>query len=315
MKPKISKKHLIPVKSLDLFVPVILADIMSAYGYNSINQQVALMKLLEINNIDIKYGFKNRSLANDWFKNATQKLLRKGERWSFENQKNINKLESHRDKIINIADDLGMLNFKKPALKNNYVAVLPGALESRVYDRIKIIKDAIKEGYKFTKVVAVTGYRKLQDTECLAITDESKRTEADMIEFVWHQEAEKFPELKNLEFEVSVAKKKSNKDRSNTEDTVREFNVKNQNILVCIEQPYASRFYSIFNTILRPKNNTVSVFTNTIEKHEIDDLLMFQDEIARRVYFLYNIVSKKYKSVKTKFAEVIGFSFLKKVND
>jgi len=288
-------------KALSIPMPSsILSTVMRDHGYNS-KQQVGLMALLDINGISTDCYFRDYQTANDWLKDSTQKLLRCGERWSLENVSLEENLKKQKTRLLHAADLLGMLSPIKPksSFIEKHIAVLPGALEARVNARILIINEALGEGLPPQKVIAATGYRKLLNSECPLITKPEARTETNMILHAWKIQSQKNPGLSQLPFELSVAELIPNQARSTAEDTARKLvthpGLSRQNVLVYIEQPYASRFYPIFQSALQGNDNHVFLYAKGLNPEDAN-LFLFQDEVARRIYFQYPTLQLAYQA-------------------
>ena len=230
-------------------------------------------------------------------------LRRGGERWSTENICIEDKLREQETKFLEAVDALGMLSSTKPSkqscVEQNHIAILCGALEKRLYSRISIINEAICEGFCPRKVVAATGYRKLLVSECPQIIKEEDRTEANMITCAWRVESQKLSNLSQLPFELSIAELGPHRERCNTEDTARKLathpDINGENVLIYVEQPFASRFHAIFESLLTQNRNKVFLYAKGLSPENArNDLFIFQDEVARRIYFQYPTIEKKY---------------------
>ncbi len=281
-------KDLAQKLQIDTPITPLLVQAMQAHGYNE-QQQVGIVAILDINNIQIPDGFTNSAETNQWLVDNTQKLLRFGERWSVENETIEQCLQQQKDRFLNAVEMMGMLAEQKPKANEMgaFSAILPGALWERVSLRIDNIVTAIKQGILPKSVIAATGERPLLAGECEYA---SQCDEAPMMQRCWQEKTQQYPELADIPFELSVAPLKPGEARSNTEDTAwtlaQHPGTDKKNILIFIEQPFAQRFYSIFNTILGRQHDTF-LYTDAIERDKVK-LFIFQDEIARRIFFQYH---------------------------
>ena len=122
-----------------------------------------------------------------------------------------------------------------------------------------------------------------------------------MISCAWRVESQKLSNLSQLPFELSVAELTPHRERCNTEDTARKLathpDLNGQDILIYVEQPFASRFYIIFQSLITQNHNKVFLYTNGLSPENArKDLYIFQDEVARRIYFQYPTVEEKYNT-------------------
>jgi len=287
--------------SQELSVPipsVALSNVMKYHGYD-IHGQVGLLTLLDIHSIDIPKQFSGLEAANLWLRKSTQKLLRRGERWSEKNKIITSKLIRERNRLKKAVQLLGMLSEMKPDSQEirNFVGVLPGALEPRVKKRIAVVhRSILEENFSLHKLVIATGYRRLHQNECPILKSEEEQLESNMIELVWKSISKNNSQLSSLPVKISIAEAVTDQMRSTTVDTARALGelaeLKDQNILMYIEQPYAARFYSIFNSEVKKNNNHLFLYV-TCSRFERMEYFIFQDEVARRIYYQYPFVKAR----------------------
>lgn len=265
--------------------PQMLAAVMDLYGYTS-TQQSALMAVLHLYKTSPPSEFPSHEAANDWFKNATQLFLRRGERWDPKNIALDARLEPHRERLLAACHTLGMIDQEKPLVKTPYI-IIPGALDTRVYKRIKALVAGIKEGAlnpDATILFLTCQERVLQEAECPQLT--SNRTERGMAEYLWEQAKREHLVLTNLTASFISGTPKQDKTRADTEDTAIAMRTALNNtkaaLTVVIEQPYKNRFASTFQ---RTNNNPFHFYSQKLDT-QTDDFKLFilPDNIGRDIY-------------------------------
>ncbi len=266
--------------------PTPLLNVMTRHGFTQ-SGQIGILTFLHIYDIAVPNKFADESMAHDWLKTSTQKFLRKGERWSPENQALEKKLQEQHQRMIGATHQLDLIAEEKPDPNKfkDCVVILPGALDTRVKQRITDLEEAETKGFSITGVVVATGFRQLLGRECPDLND---RQEPAMIQHLWNQRCAVNPSLANLPFNLSIAPLKPGQKRSTTVDTAQALTnsamLSTNNILVVIEKPYTGRFLSIIAEHL--PNHNVSCYARGLDPDKMS-LFTGSDEVARRIYFQF----------------------------
>eukprot|EP01138_Halocafeteria_seosinensis_P001508 gb/GECG01001546.1/.p1 GENE.gb/GECG01001546.1/~~gb/GECG01001546.1/.p1 ORF type:complete len:325 (+),score=34.07 gb/GECG01001546.1/:1-975(+) len=268
-----------------------LSKVLAGHRYHG-SAQIGLMRLLELHEIqESSEAFATLQDTNQWLIEQTQRhFLRQGERWDPENQAKEEWLSKDRKQVLQAVSLMGLTQRVIPdqsALSADRITILPGALETRVTQRLNSVVEEIQHSNRPPcAVVVATGKRALLDYECPDATL-SERTEAAMIRYRWNEAKECHPELANIPFHVCEAQLKDGQVRSKTVDTVealgehevvRQLQQRNGCAVVHIEQPYAKRFALLFHGLgLRMHVYAQAVATDT-------PLFLYLDETARTIF-------------------------------
>lgn len=277
-----------------------LHSVLNDLGYSH-QEKAGLNVFFSLLNIhESQEVFLSKQDAAQWLLNVTQKrFLRRGERWSTENKSTEEKLSHQRAKVLEGAQLLRLMEKEVPdseTLFKSHISILPGALEKRVIQRIESIVDEIRQsGQLPSMVVAVTGYRQLNTQECVNVTL-AARTEEHMMRYQWGLAIKRHAHLAHVPFYVSCAQLKPKQMRSTTEDTVAVFKTdpilsQYNTAILHVEKPYAKRFAHVFHEL--PID--VYLFAQASSIDEVP-LFVYQDEVARSIYFLFPRLQKKYAS-------------------
>lgn len=278
----------------------ILADVLRNFNFEP-DQQMGLMALTKINHEARKTelfasSYPDHLTALNALIRITQELRRQGaERWSEEDIVTKNILQTRQTEIKQAATMLGCVNATIPDLPDDYVLVIPGALDERFELRANIAADmaTIK---KPSRLIIATGFRQLQPQEYPKLTGD-KRTEAHMCKHILQQTAKKRPSLSGIPVELSVAPLKPNQVRSNTQDTADYLGLDSsligKELRIAVEQPYSNRFLHTFSKGL--PTSKVAVYAIALEKTGKPDWLDVQSEVAGLIYSRRIEVRRKYK--------------------
>jgi|GEM_PF-6020208 hypothetical protein len=276
-----------------------LQQVMQDYGYSK-TQQKALLDLLKTYQVNTTCTARNKQEANQWLIQTTQKhWLRKGERWSPENETLEQRLQADKSHFLTILEQLGRNQTMTPSPQDikHHIAAIPGGTKPRVSMRFNAMIEKINQGTIPTKIIAVTGYRALLPEEAPEITE--NRTEAHMIKQTWYALVKDHPELAKIPFEISESKKPEGQARANTFDTVQKLakrdDCQNGTLVVYIEQPFAPRFLSIFSAYM---HIPVFIDTKAIDAKQ-NPLFLWPDEEARRIYMMSKLPLFQYENTAT----------------
>jgi hypothetical protein len=269
-----------------------LSAILEHYGYEN-EKKDAFIGLLSLYHIDITNNHEHEITRQHFVSTLQKKMLRQGER--FDNQsynRDISaSLKNHRQALEEYATVLGLVQkIEAPAsvLQQSYIALIPGGLESRILHRLELLQNHIKQGYTPAVIIGVTGYRLLNDDEAADILLH-ERTEQALLEYYLNQLKIEHARLQNTPLILSSAALKEGQIRSNTFDTAEELAANHSAVfkinsvaVLYIEQPFAPRFLSIFKTT----GYNIFLHSSSCESLKDDDLYIYGDEIARRIYFI-----------------------------
>lgn len=223
---------------------------------------------------------------------AQRNLLRKGERWDAQEQKEWHAiLHAKKDLLLNDLKSLGMIDAVEPNRKFYTYVLLMGSLKENVALRLDYLAELKQTGLTFKEIVLLGGERQLRDYEKNGLP-EDVTTEAQMMRYLCaHHEI-----LKNNKILLVNAPMIQNDDctftRPTTDSTIVYFaqtTPEPGSCLVISHNPYVLRQTKVAQRILDQVRFPTEGAGKKIEQETID-IVMLMDEFARTVY-------EEYKSV------------------
>ena len=220
---------------------------------------------------------------------AQKNLLRKGERWDTQEEKEWHAVISDKKALLlNDLESLGMIDSVEPKQKSYRYALVMGATTGSVAKRLDYLASLKQNGLNFKEIVLLGGERQLRDIEKDGLP-EHITTEAQMMEYLCAHHAT----LKNDTALLVNAPMAKHSDgtfiRPNTDDTIVYFSKiapADGSCLVISNNPYVLRQTKVAQRILDQVRFPTEGAGKKVNPETID-IVMLMDEFARTIYEEY----------------------------
>ena len=216
---------------------------------------------------------------------AQKNLLRKGERWSPQQETMLQKkMNDHKKEIIASLHELGMFSAATPQKKEYTYALLMGSLKDGVGYRMDYLTELCQAGYGFKYIVLLGGERPLRDIEKENLPSDVSTESQMMVHLYGNNQILK--DKKALLVNAPMVKKDDGTiNRPTTDDTVEHFALiapENGPCLVISHGYYTPRQTKATQRILDqsrfPTDGSGKKINQDSEKL---DIVMLLDEFAR----------------------------------
>jgi len=288
-----------------------LSQVFTEYGLNEA-QQLASAKLLSFTGAIDKYPYaevigdnaakeileqeySSSVAALDVLKTITQAKWMRGEglqRWQ---QEDSEEMQKNRAELMEVVQQLGVMDEIKPLKEKYDGALVLGATEKAIENRLGFVLQAFKNGAKFDKIYLLGGERELDDVKDEKSKAEGAKTEIEMMEKTIARESKNWPEeLRNVEVVVVPTPKV----KASTIDILQTFlqqvgDDKHMDVLGFSSQPHVEAQKEAIQGGLAGSNITVDVVGKGIkDKDNIERVNTVLDSQARRIYAGYQRVSE-----------------------
>ena len=206
---------------------------------------------------------------------ATQRLwLQKGkDRWEFDKR-----FEEAKPQLWPLFEKMGLLAEVAPQERHYEYAIIHGALLKTVQARIEFLKELLKQGVQFDRIVFLAGARPLQESE-ISIT--GLETEGEMVQ--WAYDRSQLPKEIPVEFVIAPMK---GIDRPQTADTVIKWLKSKPQPGSCFavsNQPYVAYQNAVFKRLMP---QSFSIETGGPAPKSVPSVSLLLDTIAKELFWL-----------------------------
>lgn len=220
---------------------------------------------------------------------AQKNLLRKGERWDNQEEKEWHAIiEDKKALLLNDLKSLGMINAVEPKQKAYTYALLMGSLKKTVALRLDYLAELKQGGLTFGEIVLLGGERQLRDDEKVGLP-EDVTTEAHMMQHLCahHVVLKNDPVL--LVNAPMIKKEDGTLTRPTTDSTIVYFEKTapaDGSCLVISNNPYVVRQTKVTQRLLDQVRFPTDGAGKKVNEETLD-IVMLMDEFARTIYEEY----------------------------
>jgi hypothetical protein len=286
-----------------------LKPIFDALNYPGEGQQRDIVKLLQVSqaygelpNVDGVLSDKQAQAVLDtvtfptlekaaqWLHDATQSTMLRPAGTERYQSRDTAALAQHRPELMAAIANTGMLSEVKPSRKHYDHAVVLGAMQGGVDNRLNALKDLWDEGVRFDQVHLLGSERPLvPEQEPIATipgADGHKlATEIQMMQALYYEKREAWPdELKNIPVFAVNTGNKQNGARADTRDTLAAWvdaKPRPGRALVISSQPYVEYQDSVVKSVLPASFNAETIGAPVAEDKVKISVAM--DSLARQI--------------------------------